>query len=123
MKHFLFYVLLLTTNPLLAQHQVLRQTDSLRGLLVVEKHDTGRVQMTRISEAYRGAKPDSAMLYGQHALILARRTNFVKGEVNALLALSVLHREMGNLPTALDLALKSLRIAESNHLAYEQRFA
>ena len=76
--------------------------------------------MVSLAEAYRWSKPDSAMVYVQEALAISRQRKFRRGEAAALNSLSVLYRELGNLPLALDLALKGLQISKDNHLHIEE---
>ena len=71
--------------------------------------------LAELAETYRYRVPDSALLYGQRSLSLARQIKFFKGEVNALLSISVVMRELGNFPKALETALKALQIAQDNH--------
>jgi two-component system, NtrC family, sensor kinase len=104
-----------------AQNVSLLQTDSLKNELLLAKHDTSRVLiMATLTEAYRWSKPDSAMLYGQQALNLAKQIKFLRGEANTLISISVVQRELGNLPKALEMALKGLQIAQENHFDREE---
>ena len=79
--------------------------------------------MANLAEGYRGSKPDSAMFYAQQALQLAKKIQFPRGEVRALLGISVVMRELGNLPKALDIAMKAHKIAEAHHYVYEEAFS
>ncbi|MFN8347764.1 MAG: ATP-binding protein [Spirosomataceae bacterium] len=95
-----------------AQNQ---RIDSLIHQLVMVQKDTSRVMiMADLCLEYRLSKPDSAMKYGQQALSLARKIDFAKGETKALSSLGYLLRNIGNLPKALDITLKALRIAEKD---------
>ena len=97
------------------------QTDSLKRELANATHDSTRVLiMANLTEGYRWSNPDSAMLYGQQALSLARQINFPRGEANSLISLSVVLRELGNLPKSLDLALKALQITRDNSFHLEE---
>jgi tetratricopeptide (TPR) repeat protein len=111
----------LMISSALAQNVSLQQTDSLKHQLSIATKDTTQVLiLSELCEAYRSSKPDSALLYGQQALIRARQINFSRGEVHALLSISVVQRELGNLPAALAMALKALKIAEDKHYNYEE---
>jgi len=111
----------LMISSALAQNVSLQQTDSLKHQLSIATKDTTQVLiLSELCEAYRSSKPDSALLYGQQALIRARQINFSRGEVYALLGISVVQRELGNLPAALAMALKALKIAEDKHYNYEE---
>ncbi|CAN5921903.1 hypothetical protein BH24BAC1_BH24BAC1_33920 [soil metagenome] len=99
----------------------LHQTDSLKHLLSLSKQDTSRVLiLAELTEAYRNVRPDSAMLYGQQALNLARESNFPTGEIEALLSISVVQRELGNLPYALNVALKALKITQEHQIEQKE---
>jgi two-component system, NtrC family, sensor kinase len=90
-------------------------TDSLAHQLTIVQHDTDRVTiMSALSLSYRLMKPDSSMKYGLKALALAKQIGFHRGEANALYCLAYLHREIGELPKALDLTFKALKIGEEN---------
>jgi hypothetical protein len=91
------------------------QTDSLRNELAKAKQDTSLVLlMSDLAEGFRWSKSDSAMYYGQKALLLAQKINFKRGEASALISVSVVQRELGNLAKALDLATKALSIAQEH---------
>jgi tetratricopeptide (TPR) repeat protein len=117
MKIFLTLVfLILIVSSALAQLAQLKQTDSLKHQLRIARHDTIRVLIfAELAEAYRYRIPDSALIYGQRSLSLARQIKFSKGEVNALLSISVVMRELGNFPKALETGLKALQIAQDDH--------
>ncbi len=105
----------------LAQLPSLKQTDSLKHELTITTQDTSRVLiLAKLGEAYRYTIPDSALVYGQQSLSLARQIKFFKGEVDALLSISVVLRELGNFPKALETALKALKIAEDNHNIFQE---
>jgi len=90
-------------------------TDSLTLQLTTVRHDTDRVSiMSALSLSYRLMKPDSSMNYGLKALALAKQISYPRGEANALYSLAYVHREIGELPKALDLTFKALKIGEEN---------
>lgn len=125
MKSFIIVILLFfNTVPIIAQLLLYRQVDSLKQQLLFARQDTTRAQlMAQLSNAYRRTKSDSALLYGHQALFLSRQIKFPNGEVMALLSLCFVQRELGNLPVALDLALKALQIAKLNQYYSEEVFA
>ena len=97
------------------------QTDSLRHELAKAESDTGRVLLlANLAEGYRWSKPDSAMYFGQNALKLAKQVDFQRGQAAALISISVVNRELGNLAKALDLAMQALTIAQSHQFAIEE---
>jgi two-component system, NtrC family, sensor kinase len=107
-----------------AQNFGLLQADSLQQELLRAKDDTSRILlMTYLAEAYRGARPDSAIGFAQQALQSAQKLKYPRGEALGLLSVSIVFRELGNLAKAMDYGLKALRIAEQNHLIREQAFA
>jgi two-component system NtrC family sensor kinase len=123
MKIFLTLVfVILFVSSALAQLAELKQTDSLKHQLLLAKHDTIRVLiLAELAEAYRYRTPDSALLHGQRSLSLARKIKFSKGEVSALLSISVVMRELGNFPKALETGLKALQIAQDDHYILDEQ--
>ena len=121
-KVFLLGTNILITSMVIGQVNFgFRQTDSLKHELSKATVDTSKaILMVSLAEAYRWSKPDSAMVYVQEALAISRQRKFRRGEAAALNSLSVLYRELGNLPLALDLALKGLQISKDNHLHIEE---
>lgn len=107
-----------------SQSMTMLHVDSLKQELNMAKNDTGRVLiMANLAEGYRGTKPDSAMLFAQQALQLAKKIEFSRGEVLALMGISVVMRELGDLPKALDIAIKAHKIAEAHQYRYEEAFS
>ncbi|MDQ6757038.1 MAG: ATP-binding protein [Bacteroidota bacterium] len=103
-----------------SQEETFRQADSLKNALAKIKQDTSRILMlTKLAEAYRSAKPDTAIIIAEDALTQARNIKFIKGEIRALLVISVLHREKGDIPYALEIALKGLRMADEHSMKEE----
>jgi signal transduction histidine kinase len=112
-------VLLFLTAP--CQEYNYRQADSLIKELNKIKEDTGRIMfLYTLAEAYRSAKPDTALIIADQILRRSREIKFIKGEIRALEVISVLHREKGDLPYALETAMKAVRMADENHLPMEQ---
>jgi two-component system NtrC family sensor kinase len=107
-----------------SQNMTMLDIDSLKHALVVASNDTTRVLlMANLTEGYRGSKPDSAIYFAQQALQLAKQIRFVRGEILALLGTSVVMRELGNLPMALDIAQRAQKIAEGQNYTREEAFA
>ena len=91
--------------------------DSLKHQLCLEQNDTSRVILLyNLSYAYYYSQQDSALLYGQKALDLARQIDFPKGEVCALTYLGITYNSLDNSTKALELFLKGLNICESNNI-------
>jgi two-component system, NtrC family, sensor kinase len=110
--------------PCLAQQERYVDVPRLTQQLQAATSDKARILIkTRLAEAYRSNKPDSSLLLANEALFEAIKLKFKKGEARALIALSVLHREKGDLPNALDAGIKAFKIAEAEQLIYDQIFA
>jgi len=92
--------------------------DSLFRELSAAKLDTQRVNTLNILcfalERYR---PDSALALGLESLRLAREIEFTRGEIVALAGIASSYRELGNLASAMDYALRALRVAKDNNLS------
>lgn len=117
----LFKIVALST---LGQLPAFRHADSLRQQLAIVTQDTSRVLiLAELAEAFRNTISDSALRYGQQSLSLARQIQFPKGEARALLSMSVILREMGNFPRALEAGLKARQISEENHFVAEEQLA
>ncbi|MGZ3755138.1 MAG: tetratricopeptide repeat-containing sensor histidine kinase [Mucilaginibacter sp.] len=87
----------------------------LQKQLLLAKNDTSKVLiLAKLVDFYARLKPDSAFKYASAGLKLAQQNNYLKGEALLLLRLGALYRETGDLPKALDLALKVLPISQQN---------
>jgi len=125
MRFFITFILIiLIATKVSSQSMTMLHIDSLKNELSMVKTDTSRVLiMANLTEGYRGSKPDSAIFYAQQALQLTKKIQFPRGEVLALLGISVVMRELGNLPKALDVAMKAQKIAADHHYVYEEAFS
>ncbi len=96
------------------------QRDSLKHKLIIAKEDTSRVLiMAEIANAYWTNNFDSLYKYGNHALELAQRIQFRRGEVSALNTLAVGLQSVGNYPKSLEYLYRSLQIAEKKNYVFE----
>jgi two-component system NtrC family sensor kinase len=96
--------------PPAVSHVVL---DSLRHLLKLPQTDYDRVLLLcQVSDQLWTQRTDSAAVYAQQALVLARRVHYRHGEGEALNRLGAALRE-SNLARALELFQQSLRIARA----------
>lgn len=93
-----------------AQTQV---TDSLKRMLLHARPDTTRsMLLAQLSRAYMYSQPDTALLFAEQGLSLARSASFPKGEANSLMAAANTFLNMGNGAKALELGLQVLLKAE-----------
>jgi len=119
-----FLIVLLTAVffiPVLGQQENYKDVPSLLQRLSAATSDTTRILIKcSLGEAYRSNNPDTSLIMANEALASSQELKFKKGEIHALVALCVLYREKGDLPFALELGLKALKIAEEERLAYEQ---
>jgi two-component system NtrC family sensor kinase len=89
--------------------------DSLRHLLTLPQTDVARVALLcQISDQLWTQHTDSAAVYANKALALARRIHYQQGEGAALNRLGAALRE-SNLARALEVFQQSLHIAETTH--------
>ena len=94
--------------------------DSLKNELRIAKQDTSRVIfLGQLSREFANSNPDTSLILGQKALDLAQKIKFLSGEVSTLNRLGITYRIIGDLPKAIDLILKGLKIAEDNHFQLE----
>jgi two-component system NtrC family sensor kinase len=107
-----FFILWGTVQLAFAQTNEL---NILQKQLLLAKNDTSKVLiLAKLVGYYARLKPDSAFKYASAGLKLAQENNYLKGEALMLLRLGSLYRETGDLPKALDLALKALPISQQN---------
>ena len=89
------------------------QIDNLKKALLFSKDDLKRIViLDSLSSEYLWSIPDTAMMYAQQELLLARKVKSPKWEARALLSYGGSLYVMGNYSQALDYALQSLRFAE-----------
>ena len=114
MKSYLTTLLgIMSFISVLGQQEIFKDADSLIKKLSAASTDTARILLKcRLGEAYRSNKPDTSLILANEALARSIEIKFRKGEVHALVLLCVMYREKGDLPYALELGLKALKIAE-----------
>ena len=89
--------------------------------LVIAQQDTNRVDLLLdLCDEYKLARPDSAIYYGNKALLLANKINYPKGEVNALILIILAHNAIGNDTQALGINLHAIKIAKKNNMNFEK---
>jgi len=110
--------------PVFGQQEVYKDVPSLLQRLSIATTDTARILLKcSLGEAYRSNNPDTSLLLSNEALSVSQKLDFKKGEIRALLVLCVLYREKGDLPYALELGLRALKMAEEEKLAYDQVYS
>lgn len=93
-----------------AQKNALNQ---LRSQAAQHKNDTAGVEPLRqLSLQLQATRPDSALIYAQQGLELARKFSFKKGEANCMNRLGVVLWKNGKYDHALSFLLNSLKIRE-----------
>jgi tetratricopeptide (TPR) repeat protein len=112
-------ILIISSIPVFGQEETFKDAERLLLELSLARTDTASIILkSRLSEAYRSNNPDTSLILANQALSKAREIGFKKGEIMALNVLSVLYREKGDLPYALQMGLQGLKIAEKEQLTY-----
>jgi len=112
-KTILLFVALSQTVMMYAQTTVI---EGLKQSLQNERKDTAKVTLlNNLSLAYLFSNPDSALLFAQEGLILARQIKFEKGEIESLRKSGISFNVLGNYPKALEIELQALRKSEIIH--------
>jgi len=100
-------------------HQVNAQNnyvDSLKQRLASPKDDVDRTNsLGRLSLFYIFFYPDTAQIYGEQGLQLARKINYKAGEADCLMSLCISLTFSGNYAAALDYGLKASSLIEDLH--------
>ncbi len=113
-------MLCIAQNKQLIDASGTKKIDSLKGQLILENNDSIRVKiMEDIGFYYDVLNIDSSLKYYQNALNFARQQGYARGETRLMTSLSGTLRQQGKVAEALDLLLKSLKIARDNNLPYE----
>ena len=114
MKFFLsFLLLMILFFPASGQQETFNDVPGLLQKLSNSTTDTATILLKcKLAEAYRANKPDTSLLLVMEALSRSTAIKFKKGEIHAYVTLCVLYREKGDLPYALELGLKALKMSE-----------
>jgi tetratricopeptide (TPR) repeat protein len=89
------------------------KTDSLRSQLLLHQNDTTGVELLRtLSFRIQASRPDSALIYAQRGIDLARKLSFTKGEAACMNRLGVVLWKNGKYDRALSFLLNSLKLRE-----------
>src|SRR5438552_8056290 len=118
-KNLLFVSILFAFKIGFAQPQ--HEIDSLKQELAFASNDTSRMLILEgLCSYYSDYNFDSADLYGKRSLVLAEKNNALKEEALLLCDLSWAYSNNGDVPKALELGFKALRIAGENNYQFEK---
>jgi signal transduction histidine kinase len=113
----LIFVFLLFIYSINCSSQTQAAIDLLHLQLRNAKDDTSIVNAEGLlCLLYRLGNTDSSKMYGLKALELAKRINYLPGQISCLGYMCIVIEQQGNLTNALDTGLKALRLADENHL-------
>src|SRR5436190_1978553 len=108
-KTICFVTVIFLFTSLSAQQRI----DSLQRLLMHATEDTTRINLiNRIAAKYGLSKPDSTLKYANDALTLAKKTNYKKGEIEAMRNLGWAFLMAGDYSKALEYSLEALKKSE-----------
>ena len=97
--------------------QTRQAIDSLHKRLADARDDTSRINaQIALCLFHRLGNTDSSLMYGQQALEAAEKINYIRGQVSVLGFMCIVTEQRGNLPGALELGFKSLRLGEEHNL-------
>jgi signal transduction histidine kinase len=95
--------------------------DSMRHHLLIARDDTSRIlAMCDLSFAYNFHNSDSALMYADKAIELAKEIHFTKGEIRAISSKALILETNGDMPAALDLGFSGLEMARKQNLPLER---
>jgi hypothetical protein len=71
--------------------------DSLKQLLQNEKQDSTRcLLLEKLGDQYQGSNPDSALIFAEQGIALARKIKYLKGQVICLSRVGTIYTKTGN---------------------------
>ncbi len=125
MKFYLtFLVSMISFIPVSGQQETFKDVPGILQKITEATTDTARILLKcKLAEAYRGNKPDTSLILATESLNKSIDIKFKRGEIHSLIVLCVMNREKGDLPYALELGLRALKMAEDERLAYEQIYS
>ncbi|HRH51131.1 MAG TPA: ATP-binding protein [Panacibacter sp.] len=98
-----------------------QNVDSYKQQLLLATNDTSRAYlMAALVFSYQYADPDSAFYYANRAIALSEKIKYPKGKVRAIGFEGNVYIGLGNLPKALEMAVKSMQIADSNKVVLDK---
>jgi len=112
---FIFFILAICLVTAQQPRQFeLSTKDSLEKLLASSQPDTTRVMIfSELAIRYLRSSNDTAMMYAQKGLALAKALKFRKGEADCLRRSGIVLFQQGRYPEALDIYQRALSISES----------
>jgi len=115
------FLLVFTCSITLAQNaEGVKHIETVKKELINSKVDTNRVlQYVDLCTAYQWTNSDSLQRYSEKGITLAQQLNYPGGEVRILNSQGIALFFQGNIPKALEILFKGLRIAEKNNLPLE----
>jgi signal transduction histidine kinase len=91
----------------------------LQQRLANANNDTDRVNaLADLCLLYRLGNTDTSMIYGQEAVELAQKIDYVRGQITALGYMCIVAEQQGNLPRSLELGFRAKRLAEDHSLQH-----
>jgi len=97
-----------------------KRIDSFIRQLTIAKDDSSRILvMSDLAFAYGFYNPDSALMYADKALALAKQIHFSRGEIRAMFSKAGILETKGDMPRALELGFGGLEMAEKQNLKLE----
>ena len=98
-----------------------QNVDSYKQKLSLATHDTSRAYiMAALAFSYQYADPDSAFYYANRAIALSEKIKYPSGKVRAIGFEANVYAGLGNFPSALEMAVKSIQIADSNKIVLDK---
>ena len=93
-----------------------KKIDTLRAKLNHKLDDSTRINtVLELSHAYYLANPDSTILFGQQAYVLAEKDKLLAKQARALNIMATGYASLGDYPRGTQMLYRSLRISESLH--------
>ncbi|HAN77212.1 MAG TPA: hypothetical protein DCQ31_05270, partial [Bacteroidales bacterium] len=112
-RKFIFTICLLIVFGMQLHGQNRNEIDSLNKLYRIEKMDTIKVQLlNNISKLYWFFNPDTAILISEKALVIAKKSKYLKGEAGCYNSIGACNIIKSNLPIAIDNFLNALNIGK-----------
>ncbi|HCW07223.1 MAG TPA: hypothetical protein DGG95_07660, partial [Cytophagales bacterium] len=100
--------------------QIRTEIDSLHHKLENADQDTSRViLMTDLGYWYLSINPDSSMMFGNRALVLAQQIKYLRGQARSLATLGNTTRFLGDIPKGMELLFDGLQISKKYDFPFE----